>query len=399
MNPSAPFCWALKHEGSGRLVIRRFDIEVKRHTQIPEAGYQEFFRPLSFARVYANDYSSRSAEGEQSLSEKELHRWKYSAQQLETSKLVGGKPKELEMIFDDATYKVMLCWNSGGRYWYLETDVTSSTACVPSVCSDNDVQRNIARMFFERLSAPGVRPKIGAVRELFHWGQLELDFVIIGMDGCGSTSLHRILSRHTEIYFTNLSVFNVDEDFFMVELGRQTLPFRSQVERLNVFRMELRQRRGDSKVVGLYQPFMWNVEMLRLAMKQMPNIRVLATVCDPVDRFERRMYGQSKPSEDALLDSVQEQLRDDASVNLAPKWQAWRESLGHRLLFVEQLKLSSHETWRRISDFLRIRRFPGWLPFPRYNARGTRTALCQHTQILEELKACNQPKQSACSSD
>ena len=283
-------------------------------TAANKAGYQDFFRPLSFARVYANDNSLPSPEGEESLSAKELHRWKHSAQQLTTWTREGGRVRELEMIFDDASYKIMVCWNSGGRYWYLETDVTSSTACVPSECSADDVETHIARMFFAKLAAPGVHLQIVTTREVFHWGQLELDFAIIGMDGCGSTSVHRILSQHTEIQFTNLSVFNVDEDFFMVELGRQTLPFRSQVERLNRFRMEVRQKSGDSKVVGLYQPFMWNIELLRLAMKQMPNMRVVCTVCDPVDRFERRMYGQSKPSDHELAEAVRKQLEDDASV-------------------------------------------------------------------------------------
>ncbi|CAE7360406.1 unnamed protein product [Symbiodinium pilosum] len=355
-------------------------------TAANKAGYQDFFRPLSFARVYANDNSLPSPEGEESLSAKELHRWKHSAQQLTTWTREGGRVRELEMIFDDASYKIMVCWNSGGRYWYLETDVTSSTACVPSECSADDVETHIARMFFAKLAAPGVHLQIVTTREVFHWGQLELDFAIIGMDGCGSTSVHRILSQHTEIQFTNLSVFNVDEDFFMVELGRQTLPFRSQVERLNRFRMEVRQKSGDSKVVGLYQPFMWNIELLRLAMKQMPNMRVVCTVCDPVDRFERRMYGQSKPSDHELAEAVRKQLEDDASVTLAGKWQAWQESLGHRLLFVEQLKLSTHEAWRTLTDFLQIRPFPSSLRFPRYNARGVRTTLCQHGKLLDDLK-------------
>jgi hypothetical protein len=31
------------------------------------------------------------------------------------------------------------------------------------------------------------------------------------------------------VAFTNFSVFNVDEDFFLQEMGRQTLPFAPQV--------------------------------------------------------------------------------------------------------------------------------------------------------------------------
>ena len=36
-----------------------------------------------------------------------------------------------------------------------------------------------------------------------------------------------------QVSFTNFSVYNVDEDFFLQELGRQTLPFASQVGEKN----------------------------------------------------------------------------------------------------------------------------------------------------------------------
>ena len=34
--------------------------------------------------------------------------------------------------------------------------------------------------------------------ELLHWSDLSLDFVVIGVDGCGSTALHRHLRRHSQ---------------------------------------------------------------------------------------------------------------------------------------------------------------------------------------------------------
>ena len=352
-----------------------------------QADYQDYFRPLSFARVYANDAGAPMPDSEKTLSAIELHRMKDSADQLLSSREEGGRLQELDLIVTDAAYKVLTCWNSGGRFWYLETDVTSSTACVPSTCTEEHIERNVARMFFEKIAPPGFTPEINLVRELFHWGQMQLDFVIIGMDGCGSTSLHRILAQHTEVTFTNISVFNVDEDFFLIEMGRQTLPFRAQVERLNLFRMELQELKGDSQLVGLYQPYMWHVDVLRMAIKQMPNLRVLATVCDPVDRFERRMHGQSRPSDEKLSESVARQLNDDASVNLAQKWRGWHAAFGHRILFVEQLRLCSDATWRTISKFLKIRPFPRTFRFPRYNARGSRTNLCQHPELLDDLKA------------
>ena len=38
------------------------------------------------------------------------------------------------------------------------------------------------------------------------------------------------LEIEDQVHFTNLSIYNVDEDFFLTELGRQTLPFKHQLE-------------------------------------------------------------------------------------------------------------------------------------------------------------------------
>ena len=135
-----------------------------------QADYQDYFRPLSFARVYANDAGAPMPDSEKTLSAIELHRMKDSADQLLSSREEGGRLQELDLIVTDAAYKVLTCWNSGGRFWYLETDVTSSTACVPSTCTEEHIERNVARMFFEKIAPPGFTPEINLVRELFHWG-------------------------------------------------------------------------------------------------------------------------------------------------------------------------------------------------------------------------------------
>ena len=58
-----------------------------------------------------------------------------------------------------------------------------------------------------------------------------------------------------DINFTHLNVFAEDEDYFLVEMARQTLPFLKQVEQLKSHRAMMKAQK-----VGIYQPLMWQEE-------------------------------------------------------------------------------------------------------------------------------------------
>ena len=189
-----------------------------------------------------------------------------------------------------------------------------------------------------------------------------------------------------EVSFTNLSVYNVDEDFFLIELGRQTLPLASQVQRLHDFKR--RTEASHPKRIGLYQPVIWSFDTLLRALAYHGRLKVILSLCDPVDRFERRMYGQHLPKEDtALREAYFSQLTDDNSVNLLRKWKAWQDTFEEkRLLIVEKTQLSLPSTFTKLTDFLEIRRYPKASRFHRYNSKGTRSALCKHRDLIEDLK-------------
>ena len=48
--------------------------------------------------------------------------------------------------------KILTCWSSGGRFWYLETDRGSGTLCVPELCSAGDVETAVAQSFLARVA-------------------------------------------------------------------------------------------------------------------------------------------------------------------------------------------------------------------------------------------------------
>mmetsp|Transcript_66031 Transcript_66031/g.144836 ORF Transcript_66031/g.144836 Transcript_66031/m.144836 type:complete len:423 (-) Transcript_66031:18-1286(-) len=300
--------------------------------------------------------------------------------------------KRLEILFEDATSKVLLCWNflskewKGGRFWYLEmAGIGRGTLCAPAVCSKEEMETEIQRSFLAKMRQD--QTATATATELLHWSDLSLDFVVIGVDGCGSTALHRHLRRHSQVAFTNFSVFNVDEDFFLQEMGRQTLPFAPQVERLRDFRAKLRQQK-----VGLYQPWIWTATTLLKALAYNQHLKVVLSLCDPLDRFEKRLHGslpRNGSINDTKLKEVFYSLLKDAysGPGMVRMWQKWLEVFGNRLLVVEKTLLSKATTFQRLSDFLRIRGYPKQAKFHRYNSQGNRSSsLCQHVDLVRELK-------------
>ncbi|CAJ1396556.1 unnamed protein product [Effrenium voratum] len=341
----------------------------------------DHFRRMSFAQLHTHERGVPMHEKFPGfLSAEEVNRLKHSAEKLEQDRQKGA---ELDAIFADATQKILTCWSSGGRFWYLETDRGSGTLCVPELCSAGDVETAVAQSFLARVATTD-HEALATARELSHWADLALDFVVVGMDGCASTALHRFLHSHTQVAFTNLSLFNVDEDFFLQELGRQTLPFASQVQRLQDFHERLSQQRGG-RIVGLYQPYIWTAETLLRALAYNPGLKVLLTLCDPVDRFERRMHGQWKPTAETVREAFYAQLPDEASVELVEKWRAWA-GYGDRVLLLEKHSLDSPNTIQRLARFLGLRAYPKKKRFHRYNARGSRSSLCKHRDLVQDLK-------------
>ena len=118
-----------------------------------------------------------------------------------------------------------------------------------------------------------------AVAELSHWSHFRLDFVIAGLDNCGTTSLGRWLQQLDDIEFSRLG----EEDDFFFENDR-LLPFLSEVERFNS------QWKSHRTLKGLRHPSLWAHLRVRMALARIPQLKVLLVVCDPLSRVDKAFW-------------------------------------------------------------------------------------------------------------
>ncbi|CAE6941142.1 unnamed protein product [Symbiodinium sp. CCMP2592] len=291
--------------------------------------------------------------------------------------------------------EVLGCWGSGGRYWHSEVQTSlgprRSTLCVPYSCTQADVEAVLAPIWFQRfIGVDAVTIERLTAQELSHWADLRLDFAIVGLDGCGTTSLRHNLAKHPEINFTHLSVHNQDEDFFFMEMGRQTLPLMSQVQRLNAHRDAM----VGVKRLGIYQPVMWREEVLEFVFSLIPDMRIVLAVCDPVDRFERKLHLEHDANPAELKELMARKLEDKTGyLRFATALASMKRSFGDHLLVLEKDELNDPETFERAARFLDLASFPSRARLKRYNSRGRhRTPVCSQPSLIDAVKDVMSPE-------
>lgn len=185
---------------------------------------------------------------------------------------------------------------NGWFEWAVETPKAVRTVlCVPHNCTRSNLNTEIVPLSIGRWLLRFTRQDAAAnhiewwtavppygtgfggnqVRELGAWTQLEYDFVIAGVDACGTTSLHRNLAEHPGIAFSSN-----DEDAILH--GTAYLPLKWQVDEFNS-RWSLPSKRG--KLRGIYSSNLFN-NAGATAKASMKNPIVLLVACDPVSRFD-----------------------------------------------------------------------------------------------------------------
>eukprot|EP00929_Paragymnodinium_shiwhaense_P028271 TRINITY_DN16424_c0_g2_i1.p1 TRINITY_DN16424_c0_g2~~TRINITY_DN16424_c0_g2_i1.p1 ORF type:complete len:425 (+),score=89.90 TRINITY_DN16424_c0_g2_i1:68-1276(+) len=235
----------------------------------------------------------------------------------------------LDKLYASAHEQILICWAKGGRYWDAKLDFganmqgireteksevedtsqwlsrfLSSSLCAPDICTQAQVEREVAPRVFEfKVQQEGsnfVAPSTGAeALEVSHWADIPLDFIIVGVDNCGSTSLRRNLAQHPSVAFTDFSVHGIDEDFVFHDIGLRTLPLRSQAD---IFIKA--KENNPEKVLGSYNPLLWNEGTVETMLQLIPNLRVIMAVCDPVDRLEKMAYLRMENKDSASPDEV-----------------------------------------------------------------------------------------------
>ena len=320
-----------------------------------------------------------------------------------------------------------LCWASQARYWELKlrkrlyfdwiddlSDCHGCEAlvervkqlapqisigfCAPESCEASEVRRDLAAKYFMAvLRSPIDFPPSEQlqVQELSHWSQLRLDFLVAGVEHCGTTSLGRWLQQLEAVEF---SCQGEDDFFFQHD---RLLPFVTEVETFN------QKWRSKETLKGLRHPNLWSHLRVRMALARIPNLLVLVAVCDPLSRLEKAFWWNHicNPSlphpEDVALtrpegcyESISSLLDPESKISV--KSFEMQRSLEHlkqlyqkRLFVVHQdfMRDQPRETFLEVVSWLGIPEIPIELQLGRHNHRpGHRTDLCHNSTLVNIFK-------------
>mmetsp|Transcript_75003 Transcript_75003/g.242602 ORF Transcript_75003/g.242602 Transcript_75003/m.242602 type:complete len:520 (+) Transcript_75003:142-1701(+) len=362
----------------------------------------------------------------------------------------------LEQLYEATSTQVLACWVHGGRYWNVQLSSVSSEqlhqwlvillgivedaaaesmwrifqrfggpspgllttlrcgACAPQVCSRRQARAQVLTQFFAQLllEAGGLRQRPSGqgpvlegppptppwtrllrASEVSHWSHLSLDFVLAGINACGTTSIHRNLAQHPDIRFTG-----DDEDSFFTK--HFILPLESTVREFN----QKHAKSGPSpKILGLYDANIFEGPFAGHQLARIPGLKMIVVVCDPVSRLEKlffeKLYCKSRADvDDRELVVVNTTTKPEArpcsrSISVVLDMPEFLEkiSFGHHLyrlvqMFQERL-IVMHQSFLRespapaydlLSTALGVGPFPRGMRFHRYNSlKGHRTDLCR----------------------
>ena len=231
------------------------------------------------------------------------------------------------------------------------------------------------------------------VAELSHWSRFQLDFIIAGIDTCGTTSLGRWLQQLGDIEFSRLG----EEDDFFFQSDR-LLPFASEVEEFNS--QWIRQK----SLKGLRHPSIWAHLRVRMALARIPQLKVLLVVCDPLSRIDKAFWWYHICDPPLPHPEISTLVRpkgcfESISSVLEPGFlgrfviqrhvEHLQQLYQRRLLVIHQefMRELPWETFLQIVSWLGISVVPSELHFGRYNHRpGHRTDLCRNLTLVNLLK-------------
>eukprot|EP00931_Biecheleriopsis_adriatica_P056395 TRINITY_DN33419_c0_g1_i1.p1 TRINITY_DN33419_c0_g1~~TRINITY_DN33419_c0_g1_i1.p1 ORF type:complete len:502 (+),score=109.78 TRINITY_DN33419_c0_g1_i1:198-1508(+) len=378
-------------------------------------------------------------------------------------------------VFAKANDEIHACWVNAGRYWQVElrlndllldmpipdanllfslflsswskltregVPVVRVSICAPFACAEgSDVEALLPHYFRGRFlridpamksSQDGVEhPEVperipwlsgyADIQELGDWRELSLDFAIIGVEHCGSSSLHKNLLAHPGIVFSS----DQEEGFFGYEIQHQILPKRSQVKAFND-RMQAAVLRKQKE--GLAGPFLrgatnpswYSMGLTRMALFLTERVKAIVILCEPMGRLERffmeyefchedmeaaarQNLSRYRPEGHICEPSAQALIRrPDVLEKYATVRHHMKPLLSHfgddRLFVLHQeyLKLS-HMVFFAAADFLGAAGdFPADFKPRRYNSRGAiGTDLCSNATLVRALRRLLEPEYHA----
>ncbi|CAL1126558.1 unnamed protein product [Cladocopium goreaui] len=387
--------------------------------------------------------------------------WKeiFERRQIEPPGHSGYEETWLDLLFGQAHDESLACQVNEGRHWELELDVQKLydavrisdrpsfmiraanafnialptqrselpqhlrlCLCVPATCTAEEVVETVFAAQFA-VEFMGDEPKsmlngksfrdVVEISELRDWSAINLDFVIGGVDSCGTASLHLNLEKHSEVAFLTSDV----DYFFTNKLAHRVLPLKAQVDEYNALVLAAREAKerltGVTPLVGACVPALFSTALARIKMALIPNLKLVMILCDPLGRLEKGFmhhhlcfadledaqrqglaarasrHGSCYDSSAALLYEKEGELQsfwEDRQI--APHLPAVLLRFYERILFLhqEELRRAPADVFSSLAGFLGVKAFPD-IEFPRYNSiGGHRTDLCRNMTLVRALQ-------------
>lgn len=193
-------------------------------------------------------------------------------------------------IYEVASQRLYACRQLGHRYWSItflsNGQILTFALCLPNVCSETDIYAGDLTEAFQRISDSTLDSGIPKhMVELGDWSDLQVDFVIVGMDKCGCSTLRRNLMQHPAITFTHGPrdyVPSSDEDYSFMQYA--VLPEASFVDNLNG-KVAYMKQRHSAMVVGMNAPTIWFQPVQQLMLLVNQNVKLILLVCNLVGRL------------------------------------------------------------------------------------------------------------------
>ncbi|CAJ1381968.1 unnamed protein product [Effrenium voratum] len=358
-------------------------------------------------------------------------------QQLETCRGRQGRYFDIQLKMHD--YMVSTGFTLEPKQGTPFDRVLPFGLCAPPQCADQlgevVVPRFLGYVLQVNHSMGVATPEVLRAHELASWQEISLDFAILGINRCGTTSLHFNLGQHPEIAFMRPD----GEDTFLFR-HKSILPRREDVE---VFGSRY-ETHGTHGLLGYRHSGLYSNARLLHGLQRVRHLRGILILCEPMGRLERfflvdhmwRCYGNEataakyRPGPMELKDrpprcwrSVAEALEDVAGGFLSeehrrqlqtnpeamkhPLLERYHfgqllpgllELFGDRLLLLHQDALAEapRQTYDRLARFLGAAPFPADARFPRRNVlSGPRTDLCDNASLVHHFKRLLEPEYQA----
>lgn len=166
----------------------------------------------------------------------------------------------------------------------------------PASCTEDQVIQGIFPLAADMLMGERLQRMLGnaslrdvvVADEVAGWHDFDIDFAIVGVDRCGTTSLRKNMELHPDVVIKG----DGEETILSYELANRLLPLKAQVEEYNAQVQERMTAKfyetgHRPRVVGIGNPLLFQIALARQKLALMPRLKLVLAVCEPVGRMEK----------------------------------------------------------------------------------------------------------------